>query len=156
MLQVVRVFYMHKLDYSNSKPPLTRIPLKQMPISAAFWGSSDKLGICTAGLGDSVNLSTVTKIVHGGAMPTPKQVAAAIHDGLPSIQTCFAPNSPSNLPLMATLTKTREASVVLGDGTVLATVQPNGIENNQVWNCAAIKDCVTLCAEGRFVAEWIA
>lgn len=132
-VQVIRVFYMNKLDYSNLKPPLTRIPLKQMPIGAAFWGAPDRLGICSAGLGEVVNLSTVAKIVHGGAMPTPRQVAAAIHDGLPVIQTCFAPQSPGKTPLMATLTKTKEAKVVTGDGSVIATVQPNGIENYQVW-----------------------
>lgn len=132
-LQVIRVFYMNKLDYSNFKPPLTRIPLKQMPIGAAFWGAPDRLGICSAGLGEVVNLSTVAKIVHGGAMPTPRQVASAIHDGLPIIQTCFAPSSPGKTPLMATLTKTKEAKVITGDGSIIATVQPNGIENYQVW-----------------------
>eukprot|EP00892_Ulva_mutabilis_P003838 jgi/Ulvmu1/1826/UM119_0044.1 len=129
---VVRVFYMNQLEYSNPKPPLTRIPMKQTPIRAAFWGAADRLGVCTAGLGEVVNLSTISKIVHGGAMPSPQQVSSGIHDGLPVIRTCSAPQSPGGTPLLGTLTKTKEARVVTGDGTIIATVQPNGIENYQI------------------------
>lgn len=153
IVQVVRVFYMSKLDYSNPKPPLTRIPLKQTPVRAAFWGASDRLGICTAGLGEVVNLSTVSKVVHGGAMPSPHQVVSGIHDGLPIIRTCSAPTSPGGTPLLGTLTKTKEARVTTGDGCIIATVQPNGIENYQVstrQNCAQAS---VQCAPSREASE---
>ena len=65
-------------------------------------------------------------------MPAAQQVVSDIHDGFPVIRACSAPGSPGGTPLLGTLTKTKEAKLVNANGAIIATVQPNGIENYQV------------------------
>jgi hypothetical protein len=121
-----------KGDLANTKPSLTRVPLKETPLRAMFWGGLDSIAVCTAGLGQVANLFTVTGVYQGRAAPTPQKVAERLHDGSEVIKSCSVPTSPGGMALLATLTKTKEAKVTSGDGKVLATVQPSGINNYQV------------------------
>jgi hypothetical protein len=130
-LQVVRVYDM-KGDLANTKPSLTRVPLKETPLRAMFWGGLDSIAVCTAGLGQVANLFTVKGVYHGRAAPTPQKVAERLHDASEVTKSCSVPTSPGGMALLATLTKTKEAKVTDGDGKLLATVQPSGINNYQV------------------------
>lgn len=121
-----------KGDWTNAKPALTRVPLKETPLRAMFWGGQDSIAACTAGLGQVANLFTVTGVHQGRAVPTPVLVAERLHDGSEVSQSCSVPTSPGGTALLATLTKTKEAKVFGGSGQLLATVQPSGINNYQV------------------------
>lgn len=129
-MQVVRVYDM-KGDLANTKPALTRIPLKETPVRAMFWGGQESVAACTAGLGQVANLFTVTGVYQGRAVPTPQKVAERLHDGSEVTKSCSVPMSPGGVALLATLTKTKEAKVTDGNGKLLATVQPSGINNYQ-------------------------
>lgn len=121
-----------KGDWANTKPALTRVPLKETPLRAMFWGGQDSVAACTAGLGQVANLFTVEGVRQGRAVPTPQKVAERLHDGSEVAKSCSVPMSPGGTALLATLTKTKEAKVFSGSGQLLATVQPSGINNYQV------------------------
>ena len=131
-LQIVRIFDM-KGDMATTKPALTRVPLKETPLCAMFWGGRDSLAACTAGLGQVANLFSVQGVYQGRAVPTPQKLADRLHDSAEVTKCYSVPDSPGGRPLLSTVTKTKEAKVTDGNGNLLATVQPaNGFIHHKL------------------------
>ena len=128
--QVLRVYNMRG-DFATPNPGLTRLPVPGAPLVAGFWGASDAAGVCVEGFGQVANF-VVARAVPGRQGATHKVLLEGVHGEHPAKTAAAAGTSPGGRPLMAVMTRTKSVAVLLGDGTKVAEVEPNGIENYQV------------------------
>lgn len=124
-------------DFADPKPALLRQPLKSDPFGAIFWGNAHTTAACVASLtlGADVIMTTSSPARGGSVRDVQEVICAAVHGQMEGGMVAGAPTCGGGRPVLASMTKKKEVQLVMGGaggGRLLASVEPNGIENYQV------------------------